>query len=116
MKINIDWVDDQPELLTDVETGEIQKVHVFTTMLGISSLIYWWCQIGKNIYCLCLCIAAMNQMQTVKFIRANSLMTESEHAHQESTYYGYSNKMASYDLLVIDDFGLLNLDMNKCRN
>ena len=27
-------------------------------------------------------------------------------------YYEYSNKMASYDLLVIDDFSL----MNKCRD
>ena len=24
--------------------------------------------------------------------------------------------MASYDLLVIDDFGLMDLDMNKCRD
>ena len=39
-KMYIDWVGDQPELLTDVETGEIQKVHVFNTTLGISSLIY----------------------------------------------------------------------------
>ena len=58
----------------------------------------------------------MHQMRTVKYIRANNLMTESEHAHQESTYYEYSNKMASYDLLVIDDFGLMDLDMNKCRD
>ena len=39
-KMYIDWIGDQPELLMDVETGEIQKVHVFTTTLGISSLIY----------------------------------------------------------------------------
>ncbi len=24
--------------------------------------------------------------------------------------------MQSYDLLVVDDFGLMNLDINKCRN
>ena len=24
--------------------------------------------------------------------------------------------MSSYELLVIDDFGLMNLDVNKCRN
>ena len=54
--------------------------------------------------------------RTVKYIRAHSLMTESEHAHQENTYYEYSNKMASCDLLVIDDFGLMDLDMNKCRD
>ena len=30
-KMYIDWVGDQPELLTDPSTGEIRKVHVFTT-------------------------------------------------------------------------------------
>lgn len=39
-KMYIDWVGDKPELLTDSETGEIRKVHIFATTLGISSLIY----------------------------------------------------------------------------
>lgn len=39
-KMYIDWVGDQPELLTDPETGEVSKVHIFTTTLGFSSLIY----------------------------------------------------------------------------
>lgn len=39
-KMYIDWVGDQPELLVDPETGEIRKVHIFTTTLGLSSLIY----------------------------------------------------------------------------
>jgi len=39
-KMYIDWVGDQPELLTDPETGEIRKVHIFATTLGLSSLIY----------------------------------------------------------------------------
>ena len=30
-KMYIDWVGDKPELLTDPETGEIQKVHIFAT-------------------------------------------------------------------------------------
>ncbi|MDO4961501.1 MAG: hypothetical protein Q4E57_06575 [Eubacteriales bacterium] len=36
----IDWVGDQPELLLDTSTGELRKVHIFTTTLGFSSLIY----------------------------------------------------------------------------
>lgn len=36
----IDWVGDQPELLTDPATGEIHKVHVFATTLGFSSRVY----------------------------------------------------------------------------
>ncbi|MBQ8932684.1 MAG: IS21 family transposase [Lachnospiraceae bacterium] len=39
-KMFIDWVGDQPELLTDPETGELKKVHIFATTLGLSSLIY----------------------------------------------------------------------------
>ena len=39
-KMYIDWVGDQPALLTDPETGEVIKVHLFVTTLGISSLIY----------------------------------------------------------------------------
>ena len=30
-KMYIDWVGDQPEVLVDTQTGEIKKVHVFTT-------------------------------------------------------------------------------------
>lgn len=39
-KLYIDWVGDQPELLTNPETGETIKVHIFATTLGLSSLIY----------------------------------------------------------------------------
>lgn len=39
-KMYIDWVGDQAELLLDTSTGEIRKVHIFTTTLGFSSLIY----------------------------------------------------------------------------
>ena len=39
-KMYIDWVGDQPELLTDPETGELHKVHLFVTTLGLSNLIY----------------------------------------------------------------------------
>ena len=39
-RMYIDWVGDQPELLTDPQTGEIKKVHVFTTTLGFSSCVY----------------------------------------------------------------------------
>ena len=30
--------------------------------------------------------------------------------------YEYTNEMSAYDLLVIDDFGLMELDMDKCRD
>jgi len=39
-KMYIDWAGDTPELLVDLATGEIRPVHVFTTTLGVSSLVY----------------------------------------------------------------------------
>lgn len=71
---------------------------------------------GKTYIACALCVAALRQMRTVKYIRANYLLRETEHNRQEGTYYEYSEKMARYDLLVIDDFGLMDLDMDKCRD
>lgn len=71
---------------------------------------------GKTHIACAFCITALHQMRTVKYIRANALLHESEHARQEGMYYEYSNRMAGYDLLVIDDFGLMSLDMDKCRD
>ena len=39
-KMYIDWVGDQPELLLDTAAGALRKVHIFTTTLGFSSLVY----------------------------------------------------------------------------
>ena len=39
-RMYIDWIGDQPELLTDPTTGELRKVHVFATTLGFSSCVY----------------------------------------------------------------------------
>lgn len=71
---------------------------------------------GKTYIACALCISAMHQMRSTKYIRANYLLQEAEHARKENAYYEYSNKMASYDLLVIDDFGLMDLDISKCRD
>ena len=43
-KMYIDWVGDQPELLLDTTTGELRKVHIFTT----NEL----CDTGKNQICI----------------------------------------------------------------
>ena len=70
---------------------------------------------GKTHIANALCITALHQLRTVKYIRANRLLQESEKAHNEGRAYEYTNEMAEYDLLVIDDFGLMDLDIDKCR-
>ena len=71
---------------------------------------------GKTHIANALCICALQQMRSVKYIRANTLLQESEKARQSGESYDYINKMADYDLLVIDDVGLMELDMDKCRD
>ena len=39
-RVYIDWVGDKPELVVDPETGELFKIHVFVTTVGVSSCIY----------------------------------------------------------------------------
>ena len=48
-KMYIDWVGDQPELLVNPHTGEIRKVHVFATTLGVSSLVYAECFLNEKL-------------------------------------------------------------------
>lgn len=63
-----------------------------------------------------LCITALQQLRTVKYIRANVLLQQSEKARKTNSSYEYTNGMSAYKLLVIDDFGLMELDMDKCRD
>lgn len=39
-KVYIDWIGDQPALLTDSAAGELKKVHFFVTTVGVSNLVY----------------------------------------------------------------------------
>lgn len=71
---------------------------------------------GKTYIACALAVSALHQHLSVKYIRANYLLQETDHARTESTYYEYSNRMSSYDLLIIDDFGLMDLNMDKCRD
>ena len=71
---------------------------------------------GKTHIANALCITALRQLRIVKYIRANTLLFESEKARKLNESYEYVNTLSSYDLLVIDDFGLMELDMDKCRD
>lgn len=71
---------------------------------------------GKTHIANALCISALHQLKNVRYIRASTLLQESEKARQTGETYDYTNRMASYDLLVIDDFGLMELNLDKCRD
>lgn len=87
-----EWIDEPKNLLITGEAGA-GKTHIGNA----------------------LCITAMHQQKTVKYIRASTLLSESDQATARGDYYDYLNKMSSFDLLAIDDFGLMQLDLEKCR-
>ena len=63
-----------------------------------------------------MCVAALRQFKTVRYIKASRLMGELERACEESCYIDYLAKSAKLDLLMIDDFGFMDLDLDKCRD
>ena len=71
---------------------------------------------GKSYLANALCIGALRQFRFAKCIRANTLMNELERARLKSEYLDYVNRLAGLDLLIIDDFGLMEMDLDKCRN
>lgn len=71
---------------------------------------------GKTYLGNAFCVAACRQFHTVYYIRANRLIQDLERARLQENYIDYLDQLTSYDLLVIDDFGLMTLDLDKCRD
>lgn len=71
---------------------------------------------GKTYLANAVCVNALRQFKTVRYLRASILMNELEQANIKGAYLDYINQIAKLDLLVIDDFGLMELDLDKCRN
>ena len=71
---------------------------------------------GKSYLASALCVSALRQFKSVKYIRASQLIDDLNRAETLDTYREELAVLVSYELLVIDDFGLMQLDLNKCRN
>ena len=103
----------EPDRMLDTHTLELlQKGDWFDGTKNL--LITGGAGAGKTHIANALCVIALHQLRTVKYIRANRLLQESEKARDEGRAYDYTNEMAAFDLLVIDDFGLMDLDIDKC--
>ena len=103
----------EPDRMLDTHTIELlQKCDWIDGQKNL--LITGGAGAGKTHVANALCVAAINRLRSVKYIRANRLLQESEKARDEGNALDYTNEMAAYDLLVIDDFGLMDLNIDKC--
>lgn len=71
---------------------------------------------GKSYLANALCICALRQFKTTRYMKASQLINELSKAEKLDTYQEELNLFAGYELLAVDDFGLMNMDINKCRN
>lgn len=71
---------------------------------------------GKTYLANALSVAALRRFKTVRYIKASRLMSELEQARIKDTYMEGIDRFSRYDLLVIDDFGLMILDPDMCRD
>ena len=94
------------ELLSDCKWIEERKNLLITGMSGS----------GKTYLSNALCITALRQLKDVQYIRTNILMQELDRARKKDTYLEYLEGKLALDLLVIDDFGLNEFDLDKCRD
>jgi len=83
---------------------------------GKNLLITGMTSSGKTYLANALCIVDLHQSKTVRYIRANTLMLELEHERLKNTYLEAITALNKLDLLAIDDFGLMDLDVDKCRD
>lgn len=74
---------------------------------------------GKSYYANALGIASLKQFKTVQYIKASKLLTELEALRQLDDKVKLLNtieQLSKVDLLIVDDFGLMELDVEKCRD
>ena len=71
---------------------------------------------GKTYLSNALCVSALRKLKTVRYIKASHLMLELEQARIRDTYMDLLASFSKVDLLAIDDFGLMELDTDKCRD
>lgn len=70
---------------------------------------------GKTYFSNVLGVNALRKFITVKYTKARDLIYSLEKAHLENNYTEYLNSISKIDLLIMDDFGLMELDFEKCR-
>lgn len=72
--------------------------------------------VGKTYIACALGMAAIHQFMSVYYTSANRLIMEFQKAEAQGTIFEKLRALSKFDLLIIDDFGLMNLEPYACRN
>lgn len=104
-----------PERQLDVEIIE-QLASCHWIEEGRNLLVTGAAGSGKTYVSNALCISALRQFKTVRYGKTSNIIYELEKADLENRHLEFINKLSKIDLLVLDDFGLMELDPDKCRN
>lgn len=83
---------------------------------GRNLIITGKCGGGKTYFSNILAINALRQFKRVKYMKTEKLIQIMEKADIEGKALSVIDELSKIDLLIIDDFGLMELDLNKCRN
>lgn len=107
----------EPERQLDVVT--IEKLNTCTWIdEGRNLIVTGMTGTGKTYYVNALAIVALKQFKNVRYYSASRLLMEIsayEQVDDPVKLLDTMEKLAQIDLLIIDDFGLMNLDVDKCR-
>lgn len=74
---------------------------------------------GKSYFSNAIGIAALKRFKTVRYARSLMLLKELDAlrvTEEPVKLLKYIEELSSVDLLIIDDFGLMELDIDKCRD
>lgn len=104
-----------PERLLDTDTIE-RLIDCHWIEEGRNLLITGNAGTGKSYVSNALCICALKQFKTVRYAKTSTMIYELEKADLENEHLDYLSRLSRTDLLVLDDFGLMDLDPDKCRN
>lgn len=83
---------------------------------GRNLLITGMTSSGKTYLSNALCVSAIRKLKTVRYVKSSHLMLELEQARIKETYLECLTSFSKIDVLAIDDFGLMELDIDKCRD
>lgn len=71
---------------------------------------------GKTYTACALGIAAVSRYKTTRYEKTSSLLRLLRNAEKSGDLTVLLNRYAKYDLLILDDFGLMELNIDMCRN